>query len=136
MIIGKLGAQPCVSYCNLLLIRDGFLSSFDDTEFIGNPPEGSIGAKNGKVVYFVVYEIPSLDCLSDRGLEYLQRDLREYDQKIHLEYHRSGLTLQTLYGDKAWVGSRIHVRIACAKTLTAHYSTCTFTHLSTPLLGV
>jgi len=117
----EIGYVPFVLY--LIAERlHGCFTRFDATEFIGSPPEGSIRAKNEKVVIFAVYKIPSLDCLSEQALEYLQRDLREYDEEIRVG--RSGLTLQTLYGDKTWVGSRIRVRVACNMTLSAHFLTC------------
>lgn len=98
-------------------------SSFDETEFIGKPPKGSLGARNEKVVFFGVLTISSLEWLSEQGLDYLERDLREYDQTQHLEHTLSGLTLRTLYGDKTWKGSRLKVMIACDKTLLAHFMT-------------
>jgi hypothetical protein len=109
----------------IILHRSVFTcSSFDTTEFIGTPPEGSLGAKNESVVFFGVLTIASLEWLSERGLEYLQRDLRQHDESKHLEHNQSGLTLQTLYGDRAWKGSRLRVSIAGDKTLLAHFLTC------------
>jgi hypothetical protein len=111
-----------------LYCRTSFFTSFsfDKTEFIGKPPEGSIGARNEKVVFFGILTIDSLEWLSERGFEYLQQDLREYDETKHLQHNQSGLTLQTLYGDKTWKGSRLRVMIACDKTLLAHFLTCEF----------
>ncbi|KAJ3516312.1 hypothetical protein NLJ89_g1207 [Agrocybe chaxingu] len=64
---------------DLQMYRDNRPVGFDDTELIGNPPAGS-------VVFFGVFEIPSLDCLSELGLKFLQEDLRKYDEKIHLSH--------------------------------------------------
>lgn len=97
---------------------------FDQTEFIGQPPEGSLGAKNETVVFFGVLTIASLDWLSERGLEWLQRDLRNYDELKHLEHDQSGLTLTALYGDRTWKGSRLKVKIAADKNFPAHFLTC------------
>lgn len=116
--------------CPTFIVERFFTSfSFDKTEFIGKPPEGSIGALNEKVAFFGTLTIVSLDWLSERGFECLQQELREYDGK-HLQHNQSGLTLQALYGDKTWKGSRLRVMIAGDKTLSAHFLTCEFGVLS------
>ncbi|CAA7260044.1 unnamed protein product [Cyclocybe aegerita] len=100
----------------LQMYRDNRPVGFDDTELIGNPPAGS-------VVFFGVFEISSLDCLSELGLKFLQEDLRKYDEKIHLAHAVSGLTLGALYGHRKGEGSRIKVRIQCRKVLLANFLT-------------
>ncbi|KAL0951195.1 hypothetical protein HGRIS_007923 [Hohenbuehelia grisea] len=68
--------------------------------------------------------IESLDWLSERGLEWLEQDLRERDQKMHLQNRpntSSGLTLRRLYGDTAQEGLRIKVIIRAEKRLEALY---------------
>jgi hypothetical protein len=116
--------QKLGMYDTLIILSCCFTSySFDKTEFIGTPPEDSLGGRNEKVVFLGVLTVASLDWLSERGLEYLQRDFRGYDESKHLEYDQSGLTLQTLYGDRTWKGSRLRVMIAGSKTLPAHFLT-------------
>lgn len=111
--------------CPTFIVERFFTSfSFDSTEFVGQPPEGSIGARNEKVVFFGILTIASLDWLSERGFECLQQDLREHDETKHLQHNQSGLTLQTLYGDKTWKGSRLRVMIAGDKNMLANFLTC------------
>lgn len=111
-------------------------SSFDDTEYLTNPPIGSRISRNQDVVFFGVIEIEDLDWLSDQGLQYLERDFMEQDAKIHMDHAKSGLTIKKAYSRRKQDGPRLKIKICCRKILLAHYLTCMLLDLSTLYLNL
>ncbi|KDR83945.1 hypothetical protein GALMADRAFT_236453 [Galerina marginata CBS 339.88] len=96
---------------------------FDETEYITNPPEGSRLAQNPEVVFFGIIEIEDLEWLSEQGLAYLERDFRDYDQKIHLAHCQTALTIKSYFRNRKSNGPRLKVQLCCRKTLLAHFLT-------------
>lgn len=77
-------------------------------------------------MFFGILEIEDLGWITKTGLEYLERDIKEYDQQVHIRY---------LTGDPGWDIHRfwrqlkterrsLKVRIGCVKNMLAHYLTC------------
>jgi len=106
------------TYQHLLIFR------FDDTEYITKPPPNSRLAKKPEIMFFGILEIEKLDWLSEQGLHYLQRDLKDYDHKIHISGHETRATLEELYEERTPDDHFLKVRICCRKTMLAHYLTC------------
>ncbi|KAF5370224.1 hypothetical protein D9615_010088 [Tricholomella constricta] len=95
---------------------------FDETEFIVSPPPTSRIAREATEFYGIL-EIEKLEWLSPQGKEWLQRDLRQRDVKIHSQLSASGLTLSTLYGNNKGEGLKLSVWIQGVKSMSARFMT-------------
>lgn len=75
------------------------------------------------ITFFGIYEVPNLECLSEAGFRMLEDEIRERDETVNLQNkHSSKLALRTIYGDRT-SGSKIMVRLAGRKMLSALFLT-------------
>lgn len=92
-------------------------------------------------MFFGILEIEDPEWLSKKGLEYLERDIKEYDRKVHIRHITgdSGWGIHILWRQLKTERRPLKVRIGCVKNMLAHYLTCQcpFTrHYRTPLKSV
>lgn len=77
-------------------------------------------------MFFGILEIEDLGWLTKKGLEYLERDIKEYDQKVHITHLTGdpGWDIHRLWRQLKTERRSLKVRIGCEKNLLAHYLTC------------
>ncbi|KAK7462683.1 hypothetical protein VKT23_007271 [Stygiomarasmius scandens] len=92
-------------------------TGLDESEFVEAAPE-----QLPDVRFFGILNVERLGWLSKQGRDWLEKDLKERDQKENC-IKKSGLTLERLYGMRPGEGSIIRVWICCEKTSSAKYLT-------------
>ncbi|TFK65997.1 hypothetical protein BDN72DRAFT_844913 [Pluteus cervinus] len=108
---------------SFLLEIENQSTGFDETEFLLTPPPNS-RVHQHPVYMFGVLKIKSLGWLTECGQLWLERNLRERDQKIN-GVAQSRLTLRGIYGNRPGEGSHISVWLKCEKLFAANYMTAT-----------